>query len=91
MGSSLPMTPQNSHIVSQNLPFTCASTYVTCETSHYFLPSILHPVVTPSQGDSSSSSTSSFMHHDGSVHYLLPPHQSHASTHASNISNRKNL
>jgi len=91
MGSSLPMTPQNSHIVSQNLPFTCASTYVTCETSHYFLPSILHPVVTPFQGDSSSSSTSSFMHHDGSVHCPLPPHQSHASKHTSNISNRKKL
>jgi len=91
MGSCSPMASQNSHIVSQNLPFTCASTYVTCETSHYFLPSVLHPVLTPFQGDSSSSSTSNFIHPDGSVHHPLPPHQSHASTHTSNISNMKKL
>merc|ERR1712232_1174793 len=94
MGAPLPMISQN-HIVSPNVPLTCAFPNVITETQHYFLshPIDHHPL---HHGNSSTiintTSPPSFIHPDGSVHYPQPStcdsHHSN-STHTEKTSNLK--
>jgi len=67
MGVPLPMISQN-HIVSPNVPLVCAYPNVICETRHYYLPSVVHPIAHLS---TATTPTPGFIHPDGSVHYPL--------------------
>lgn len=71
MGAPLSMISQN-HIVSPNVPLVCAYPNVICETRHYYLPSVAHPI---DHLSTATTPTPGFIHPDGSVHYplQLPP------------------
>merc|ERR1712085_65399 len=69
MGAPLSMISQN-HIVSPNVPLVCAYPNVICETRHYYLPPVAHPI---DHLSTATTPTPGFIRPDGSVHYPLPP------------------
>jgi len=66
MGAPLSMISQN-HIVSPNVPLVCAYPNVICETRHYYLPSVAHPI---DHLSTATTPTTGFIHPDGN--YYLP-------------------